>query len=82
MEGPLTGYFGAEGDPEPIGTRVPRSRMREGARNNAAAVREAVRRNGVKFCYAEKDRSPVRTKYRLEAYATLRRRVVAVGSRR
>ena len=32
MEKPLTGYFGAEGDPEPIGTRVPRARMREGAR--------------------------------------------------
>ena len=32
--------------------------------------------------YLEKYRSPVRTKYRLEAYATLRRRVVAVGSRR
>jgi predicted dehydrogenase len=53
MEKPLTGYFGAEGDPAPIGTRVPRARMREGARNNAEAVREAVRRNGVKFCYAE-----------------------------
>jgi predicted dehydrogenase len=53
MEKPLTGYFGAEGDPEPIGTRVPRARMREGAQNNAEAVREAVRRNGVKFCYAE-----------------------------
>lgn len=53
MEKPLTGYFGAPGDPEPIGTRVPRARMREGARKNAEAVREAVRRNGVKFCYAE-----------------------------
>jgi predicted dehydrogenase len=53
MEKPLTGYFGVAGDPEPIGTRVPRARMREGARSNAAAVREAVRRNGVKFCYAE-----------------------------
>jgi len=53
MEKPLTGYFGTAGDPEPIGTRVPRSRMREGASNNAGAVREAVRRNGVKFCYAE-----------------------------
>ncbi len=53
MEKPLTGYFGAPGDPEPIGTRVPRARMREGARNNAEAVRDAVRRNGVKFCYAE-----------------------------
>jgi predicted dehydrogenase len=41
------------GDPEPIGSRVPRARMREGARNNAEAVREAVRRNRVRFCYAE-----------------------------
>jgi len=53
MEKPLTGYFGVAGDPEPIGTHVPRARMREGACTNAAAVREAVRRNGVKFCYAE-----------------------------
>jgi predicted dehydrogenase len=53
MEKPLTGYFGVAGDPEPIGTQVPRARMREGARSNAAAVREAVRRNGIKFCYAE-----------------------------
>jgi predicted dehydrogenase len=53
MEKPLTGYFGVAGDPEPIGTRVPRARMRDGARSNAAAVREAVHRNGVKFCYAE-----------------------------
>ena len=28
----------------------------------------------------EKHRSPVRTKYRLEAYATLHRRLVAVGA--
>ncbi len=53
MEKPLTGYFGVAGDPEPIGKHVPRARMRDGARSNAAAVREAVRRNGVKFCYAE-----------------------------
>jgi predicted dehydrogenase len=53
MEKPLTGYFGADGDPEPIGKRVPRARMREGARTNAEAVREAVRRTGVRFCYAE-----------------------------
>jgi predicted dehydrogenase len=53
MEKPLTGYFGVAGDPEPIGLRVPRARMREGARNNAEAVREAVRRNRVRFCYAE-----------------------------
>ncbi len=53
LEKPLTGYFGVAGDPEPIGARVPRARMREGARNNAEAVREAVRRNRVRFCYAE-----------------------------
>jgi len=53
MEKPLTGYFGEPGDPEPIGTQVPRARMRAGARRNAEAVREAVRRSGVKFCYAE-----------------------------
>jgi predicted dehydrogenase len=53
MEKPLTGYFGLPGDPEPIGTHVSRTRMREGASMNAEAVREAVRRNGVKFCYAE-----------------------------
>jgi predicted dehydrogenase len=53
MEKPLTGYFGMPGDLEPIGTHVSRSRMRDGANKNADAVREAVRRNGVKFCYAE-----------------------------
>ena len=53
LEKPLTGYFGVAGDPEPIGSRVPRARMREGARNNAEAVREAVHRNHVRFCYAE-----------------------------
>src|SRR5271170_7989432 len=44
MEKPLTGYFGEPGDPEPIGFRVPRSRMREGARRNAEAVRDAVKK--------------------------------------
>jgi predicted dehydrogenase len=53
MEKPLTGYFGEPGDPEPIGLHVPRARMREGALRNAEAVREAVIRNGVRFCYAE-----------------------------
>jgi predicted dehydrogenase len=53
MEKPLTGYFGAPGDAEPIGLKVSRAKMREGARQNAEAVRTAVRRNGVKFCYAE-----------------------------
>jgi predicted dehydrogenase len=53
MEKPLTGYFGEPGDPEPIGLRVPRHKMWEGARRNAEAVRAAVAKNGVRFCYAE-----------------------------
>ncbi|MGW8315780.1 MAG: Gfo/Idh/MocA family protein [Bacteroidales bacterium] len=53
MEKPLTGYFGEPGDPEPIGHHVPRAHMRKGALRNADAVREAVRRNGIRFCYAE-----------------------------
>ena len=53
MEKPLTGYFGEPGDKEPIGRHVSRARMREGARRNAEAVREMVRRKGVRFCYAE-----------------------------
>ncbi|HKB91491.1 MAG TPA: Gfo/Idh/MocA family oxidoreductase [Opitutaceae bacterium] len=53
MEKPLTGYFGEPGDPEPIGHRVPRVKMRVGALRNAEAVREAVRKSGVRFCYAE-----------------------------
>lgn len=53
MEKPLTGYFGEPGDKEPIGHHVSRARMREGAKRNAESVREAVRRNRVKFCYAE-----------------------------
>jgi len=53
MEKPLTGYFGEPGDREPIGLHVPRAKMREGARRNAEAVRDAVRRAGVRFCYAE-----------------------------
>ncbi len=53
MEKPLTGYFGEPGDQEPIGLHVPRARMRAGARKNAEAVRDAVRKNDVQFCYAE-----------------------------
>ncbi|NND04766.1 MAG: Gfo/Idh/MocA family oxidoreductase, partial [Saprospiraceae bacterium] len=53
MEKPLTGYFGEPGDVEPIGLHVHRKKMREGALKNAFAVREAVQKNGVRFCYAE-----------------------------
>ena len=53
VEKPLTGYFGEPSDPEPIGEKVSRAKMLDGARKNAQAVREAVRRHGVKLCYAE-----------------------------
>lgn len=53
IEKPLTGYFGEPGDPEPIGEKVARTKMLEGARKNARAVQEAVRRNKVKLGYAE-----------------------------
>lgn len=53
MEKPLTGYFGRPGDREPIGIHVPRASMRAGALENAEAVRAAVKRNSVQFCYAE-----------------------------
>lgn len=53
MEKPLTGYFGEPEDQEPIGHHVSRAKMRIGAKRNAEAVRDAVRRNGVRFCYAE-----------------------------
>ncbi|WP_209402735.1 Gfo/Idh/MocA family protein [Pseudozobellia sp. WGM2] len=53
MEKPLTGYFGEPGDKEPIGLHVARAKMRKGAKQNAEAVREAVLKHNVKFCYAE-----------------------------
>jgi predicted dehydrogenase len=53
VEKPLTGYFGEPGDPEPIGEAVSKAKMLDGARANAAAVRDAVRRHQVKLCYAE-----------------------------
>jgi predicted dehydrogenase len=53
VEKPLTGYFGEPGDPDPIGERVPRAKMLAGARQNVAAVLQAVRQNHVTLGYAE-----------------------------
>ena len=53
VEKPLTGYFGEPGDPEPIGEKVSKTKMLAGARKNAHAVRDAIRRHKVKLCYAE-----------------------------
>jgi len=38
VEKPLTGYFGEPGDPEPIGEKVSKTKMLEGARKNAHAA--------------------------------------------
>jgi predicted dehydrogenase len=53
IEKPLTGYFGAPGDAEPIGHHVPKARMRAAALANARAVQDAVQASGVTLCYAE-----------------------------
>jgi predicted dehydrogenase len=50
-EKPLTGFFG-EGEGQ-IGETVPRKVMLEGALKNANSILDAVKANGVKFCYAE-----------------------------
>jgi predicted dehydrogenase len=53
IEKPLTGYFGESGDPEPIGEKVSRVKMLDGARRNARAIQEAVSRHTVRLGYAE-----------------------------
>ncbi len=45
-EKPLTGFFGE-------GAKVSREQMMKEALANASAVREAVKKNKIKFCYAE-----------------------------
>jgi len=52
-EKPLTGYFGQEGDPEPIGEKVNREKMLKSAVEKAEEIKKAIEENGVKFMYAE-----------------------------
>lgn len=52
-EKPLTGYFGEDGDEEPIGERVPKRRMWTAARRRGRAVLDAAAEAGVTLCYAE-----------------------------
>lgn len=52
-EKPLSGYFGREGDPEPIGDRVSKSVMYEGLLKEIDELREIVKSSGKKFMYAE-----------------------------
>lgn len=52
-EKPLTGYFGMEGDPAPIGNRVPKRKMYEEVLKAMDRLRAAVDKSGKKFLYAE-----------------------------
>lgn len=52
-EKPLTGYFGKEGDPAPVGLRVPKAAMYQAVREDMEQIRAAIRRSGKRFCYAE-----------------------------
>lgn len=52
-EKPLTGYFGRPGDSEPVGEKVDRATMFDAVRAQTAEIRDAVRRAGVLFMYAE-----------------------------
>jgi predicted dehydrogenase len=52
-EKPLTGYFGKERKEEQVGVSVPKESMLQEAVKGCDRVIEAVRRNRVKFMYAE-----------------------------
>ena len=52
-EKPLIGYFGEEGDPEPVGIKVPKSKMYEKVLQDVEEIRAAVKESGKCFCYAE-----------------------------
>lgn len=52
-EKPLTGYFGREGDEEPIGDKVSKAHMYECMKEDIARLEKAVKGSGKHFCYAE-----------------------------
>lgn len=52
-EKPLTGYFGMEGDPAPIGSRVPKRKMYEEVIKAMDRLRAVVEKSDKKFLYAE-----------------------------
>lgn len=52
-EKPLTGYFGKEGDLEPIGDMVPRTKMYDHLIKELEKLEEAVRASNKRFMYAE-----------------------------
>lgn len=52
-EKPLTGYFGEDGDKEPIGLNVPKSKMYTSLLKQIDEAREIVKKSGKLFMYAE-----------------------------
>lgn len=52
-EKPFAGYFGREGDKQPIGKHVPKSLMYERVLEEMEATRDAIQRTGKLFMYAE-----------------------------
>jgi len=52
-EKPLTGYFGFDDDPKPVGTQVKKRDMFRYVVQQLDALEEAVRESGKIFCYAE-----------------------------
>ena len=52
-EKPLSGYFGRAADPQPIGDAVSKTVMYEHVINSMERIREAVKKSGKKFMYAE-----------------------------
>lgn len=52
-EKPLLGYFGEEGDPEPVGLKVPKSKMYARILEDLERLDQALKQSGKVFCYAE-----------------------------
>lgn len=52
-EKPLTGYFGEEGDLQPIGEHVDRRYMRKRVLESLEQIRQAIQRSGKQLFYAE-----------------------------
>ncbi|MFB9266783.1 Gfo/Idh/MocA family protein [Bradyrhizobium erythrophlei] len=52
-EKPFSGYFGREGDPQPIGKHVPKALMYQRVMEEMETTRAAIERTGKLFMYAE-----------------------------
>lgn len=52
-EKPISGYFGEDSDEEPIGLKVSKEKMYSSLIKQLDSLRDAIRKSGKKFCYAE-----------------------------